>query len=188
MKQLNIQKLVLSALFLAIGLVLPFLTAQVPEVGSMLLPMHLPALLCGYVCGWPYGLAVGFVMPLLRSVTFGMPPLVPTALAMAFELAAYGAAAGWLYARLPKGKGYVCLSLVLAMLWGRLVWGLVSIPIYQWFTASPFTLALFWINGFVRAWPGIAIQLALVPLVVFTLERAGFFPLRAQRQQAPQPH
>ena len=82
------KKLTLSAAFLGLGLVLPFLTGQVPQVGSMLLPMHIPVLLCGIICGWEYGLAVGAILPLLRSVIFGMPPMYPTALAMTFELAA----------------------------------------------------------------------------------------------------
>ena len=89
------KRLVISALLLAAGLVLPFLTGGIPNFGRMLLPMHLPVLLCGFVCGWKWGLLVGFVTPLLRSVLFGMPPMVPTALAMAFELAAYGALAGF---------------------------------------------------------------------------------------------
>ena len=83
MKKNQILRLALSALFLAIGFVLPFLTGQIQQVGNMLLPMHLPVLVCGFVCGWPWGLAVGFVLPLLRSLFFGMPPMVPTALAMA---------------------------------------------------------------------------------------------------------
>ena len=82
----QIRKLTYSALYLAIALVLPFLTGQIPEIGSMLCPMHIPALLCGFVCGWPWGLAVGFVSPLLRSLLFGMPTAY-TAAAMAFELA-----------------------------------------------------------------------------------------------------
>ena len=96
-----IRKMVFSAMFLAIALLLPFLTGQIPEIGSMLLPLHLPALLCGFVCGWPWGLATGFLAPLLRSVLFGRP-LLFDAVAMAFELAAYGAAAGFLYRRSPK--------------------------------------------------------------------------------------
>ncbi|MBE6629112.1 MAG: ECF transporter S component, partial [Ruminococcaceae bacterium] len=73
-------KMVLAALFLAMAYVLPFLTGQIPEIGAMLCPMHIPVLLCGFLCGWPWGLAVGFVAPLLRSLTLGMPPLFPTAL------------------------------------------------------------------------------------------------------------
>ena len=79
----NNKKLVLSALFLAIALVLPFLTGQIPEIGSMLCPMHIPVLLCGFFCGWQYGLAVGFVAPLLRSFLFGVPYLYPMAVSMA---------------------------------------------------------------------------------------------------------
>ena len=126
MKKQSTRKLVFAALLLALGLVLPFLTAQIPQVGSMLLPMHLPVLLCGFVCGWPYGLLVGAVTPLLRSMLFGMPPLYPTAVAMAFELAAYGLLAGLFYKLLPKKPVYVYVALILAMLGGRAVWGLAQ--------------------------------------------------------------
>ena len=90
MRKKSVVKLVVAALCLALCLVLPFITGQIREIGNMLCPMHLPVLLCGFLCGWPYGLAIGFIAPLLRSVLFGMPPLFPTALAMAFELAGYG--------------------------------------------------------------------------------------------------
>ena len=116
-KKNHIKRLALSAVLLAIGLVLPFLTGQIPEIGSMLLPLHLPALICGFVCGWGWGMAVGFILPLLRSLLFGMPPMIPTALCMAFELAAYGAAAGVLY----RMKGRVYFALIGAMLIGRIV-------------------------------------------------------------------
>lgn len=76
-------------------LVLPFFTAQIPSIGSMLLPMHIPVLICGFVCGGPYGLLVGAIVPLLRSVMFGMPPML-VAIPMAFELAAYGFMTGFL--------------------------------------------------------------------------------------------
>ena len=170
----RINKLVISALLLAVGLVLPFLTGQVPQIGSMLLPLHLPALLCGFVCGWPWGLAVGFVLPLLRSTLFGMPPMVPTALCMAFEMAAYGAAAGLLYKRLG-----VYVSLVGAMIIGRLVWGAVSWLVYAAFMPNGFSLAMFWAGGFVNAWPGMVLQLAIVPLIVMALRRAKLIPVSA---------
>ncbi len=178
MKKTQIFRLVLSALFLALGFVLPFLTGQIPQVGSMLLPMHLPALVCGFVCGWPWGLAVGFVMPIARSFFFGMPPLVPTALAMAFELAGYGAAAGLLYERLPRKVWRAYGALIGAMLAGRVAWGLASWAIYALLTPNSFALATFWTGGFVNAWPGMVLQVVLVPLVVLSLERARLIPLK----------
>lgn len=171
----RILKLVLSAMMLAIGFVLPFLTGQIPEVGSMLLPLHLPALICGFVCGWPWGLAVGFVLPLMRSMLFGMPPMIPTALCMAFELAAYGALAGLMYQKTNR----VYPSLIAAMLLGRVVWGVASWAVYAMLMDSAFAIAAFWTGGFVNAWPGMALQLVLVPLVVTALKRAKFIPIAA---------
>ena len=113
--------------------------------------------------------------PLLRSVLFGMPPMVPTALAMAFELAAYGALAGVCYSRWHGGVKGVSLSLLAALVGGRLVWGLVSIPIYGLLTEQAFTLAAFWMGGFVNAWPGIVLQIVLIPAIVLALEKAKLF-------------
>ena len=84
MKQTNVRNLVLSAMFLALGLTLPFLTGQIPQIGQMLCPMHIPILLCGLVCGWKWGGVIGFITPLLRSVLFGMPVMFPNGIAMAF--------------------------------------------------------------------------------------------------------
>lgn len=169
-------RLTLSAMFLALALLLPFLTGQIPEIGSRLSPMHIPALLCGFVCGPLAGLAVGFIAPLLRSFLFGLPPLMPTALAMAFELAAYGAVAGLLYARLPKKAPYLYLTLIASMIVGRVVWGLVSFPIYG-LAGRQFSLALFWANGFASALPGILLHIALIPPILMALERARLVPL-----------
>ena len=132
MKEKNVKNyiwnLVLSAMFMAIGLVLPFFTGQIPQIGSMLLPMHIPVFLCGLICGWQYGGVVGFVLPLLRYVMFGMPPIFPTGLAMAFEMAAYGMIAGALYKH-SKWQCVVALyrSLLIAMVGGRIVWGAVMV-------------------------------------------------------------
>ena len=102
MKKQEIFKITLSAIFLAMAYVLPFLTGQVPQIGSMLCPMHIPVILCGLICGWKYGLVVGLVAPIFRSLTLGMPPLFPTALAMSVELAVYGLVSGFLYQMFPK--------------------------------------------------------------------------------------
>lgn len=178
MKKNRILRLVLSAMFLAIGFVLPLLTGQIPEVGSRLLPLHLPALLCGFICGWPWGLAVGFVLPIARSLLFGMPPMLPTGLCMAFELGAYGAVAGWLYARLSHRPRGVYAALIGAMLAGRAVWGAVSWAVYALLMPSRFAAAAFWTGAFVNAWPGIMLQMVLVPLIVLALQRARLIPLK----------
>ena len=103
-KESELFKIVLSSIFLALAYVLPFLTGQIPEIGSMLCPMHIPVLLCGFICGWKYGLIVGIIAPIFRSLTLGMPPLFPTALAMAFELGTYGLLSGLFYNVFNKNK------------------------------------------------------------------------------------
>ena len=170
MRNRNIKKLILSALFLAMALVLPFLTGQIPEIGSMLCPMHIPALLCGFFCGWPWGLMVGFVAPVLRSITFGMPPMFPVAICMAFELATYGAVAGALYQKLPKKKSSIYVALLVAMVAGRLVWGAARF-VCSGLDASAFGFGAFWAGAITTAIPGIIVQIVLIPLLVMALEK-----------------
>lgn len=98
----NVKNLTLSAMFIALGLVLPLITGEIQQIGNMLLPMHIPVLLCGFICGWAWGGLVGAVLPPLRFLIFGMPPIYPTAVAMAFELCAYGVFTGLIYAEFKK--------------------------------------------------------------------------------------
>lgn len=166
----NVKTLTLSAMFLAVALVLPFITGQIPEIGAMLCPMHLPILLCGYFCGGPWGLAVGLIAPVLRSMIFGMPPMYPTAISMAFELAAYGAISGLLYAKLPKTKASVYISLVTAMIVGRLVWGAARF-VFAGLNITAFGLQAFWAGAVTSAIPGIILQLILIPILVIALDK-----------------
>ena len=172
MNSLQIRKLTYAALFLALALVLPFITGQIPEIGKSLCPMHIPALLCGFLCGWPWGLAVGFIAPLLRSVIFGMPAMFPGAVAMAFELAVYGAVSGLLHRLLPRKKWSIYVTLIAAMLAGRIVWGIVRL-ILAGLSGSSFTWALFLAGGFTTAIPGIILHIVLIPVLVIVLERAN---------------
>jgi len=110
-KQNTLRTMILAAMFLAIAYILPFFTGQIPQVGSMLCPMHIPVLLCGFLCGWPWGLAVGFTAPLFRSATLSMPPMYPVAISMAFELATYGAVSGLLHRILPRKRISIYCSL-----------------------------------------------------------------------------
>ena len=173
--KLNVKKLVLSGLFLALALVLPFFTGQIPQIGNMLCPMHLPVILCGFVCGGGWGAAVGFVAPLLRYLLFQMPPIYPTGLAMAFEMAVYGFVCGWLYLRLSGHKWRIYPALISAMVLGRVVWGIVRL-ILAGLSAQSFTMAAFISGALLTAIPGILLQLVLVPLLVTALERAKVMP------------
>ena len=168
---LSLKKLTLSGMFLALCLVLPLLTGQIPEIGSALSPMHIPVLICGFVCGWPYGLAVGFIAPLLRFALFGMPPIFPEGVAMAFELAVYGAATGILYKLLPKKIYNIYLVLVSSMLLGRVVWG-AAMFIIAGLTSSKFQFTDFLAGAFIAAVWGIILHILLIPLVIFALEKA----------------
>ncbi len=169
LKQNNILKISLSGILLAIGMVLPFLTGQIPEIGKMLCPMHIPVLICGFLCGWKYGLLVGFILPLLRSIIFGMPVLFPNSLAMSFEIGMYGFLSG-LFSNRIKTILQLYLFLILAMLGGRLIWGLIN-PILIGLNGSIFTFKAFLAGAFINAWPGIIFQLVVIPILVFTINK-----------------
>lgn len=173
MKNENVKNLALAAMFMAIGLVLPFFTGQIPQIGNMMLPMHIPVLLCGLICGWKYGAAVGFVTPLLRSMVFGVPILYPMAVGMAFELMTYGFVIGLLYGR-SRWKCIIALyrCLIIAMLSGRIVWGLAQM-IMLGVGRDGFTYQSFLAGAFLNAIPGIIIQLILIPTVMVLLNRTG---------------
>ena len=173
----HLLRLVISALFLALALVLPLLTGQIKQIGNMLCPMHLPVLLCGYLCGPLWGMAVGAVAPLLRFVIFGMPTIMPSGLGMAAELAAYGLTIGllrhWLEPLSRRNNaGRVCsyyISLVGAMITGRLIWGLARY-LLSGLSGSAFPLSAFWAGAVANAIPGIILQLILFPLAIPALE------------------
>lgn len=170
-ERFSTKNMVTAAFFLALGMVLPFFTGQIPAIGSMLLPMHIPVLICGYVCGWQWGLLVGLIVPLLRSMTIGMPPMMPAAAAMAFELAAYGAFTGFFYDRLEKNTISIYISLAAAMILGRIVWGLASMVFYG-IMGNAFSLQLFLSGALLKAVPGIILQLVLIPVIIIALRKA----------------
>lgn len=166
----NTRKLVLAALCVALGLVLPMVFHMIPNAGSILLPMHIPVLLCGFICGWPFGLACGIVTPLLSNLFTGMPPMAVLP-GMVCELAVYGLVSGLLYARLNTGKRALnlYLALVPAMLAGRVVAGVLNALL---FSAGKYTLQAWLAASFVTALPGIVVQLLVIPLLVAVLQKA----------------
>ena len=168
MKKLNIQKLVLAGMFLAIGMFLPFATMQIQYIGQLLSPMHLPVFLCGLVLGPVYGALVGCILPLLRSVTFGMPKLFPGAVAMAFELMTYGLVSGMLYS-LSKWKCIIAVykAIIPAMIAGRIAGGIVQAILL----GGRYSFGAFITAYFVNTFPGIILQLILIPVIMVALGR-----------------
>lgn len=175
MKNKTTLKITYAAICLALCLVLPFLTGQIQQIGKMLSPMHIGVFLCGFLCGWPYGLLVGGIAPLLRSALFGQPVLFPDACAMAFELAVYGFLAGLFYKKLPKKTFNLYISLIAAMLGGRIVWGIVRFALAG-LSNTAFPLSAFLAGAFTNAVPGIILHILLVPLIVLALKKAKINP------------
>lgn len=170
-KSQNTRKLAYSAVCVALAMVLPFLTAQIPQVASALCPMHIPVLLCGFIVGPVWGLAVGFISPLLRSVLFGIPVMYPGAVSMAFELCAYGLVSGVMYKLLPKKGVYVYVSLLTAMVAGRIVWGIARF-IMAGLAGSSFPMSAFIAGAVTNAIPGIILHIVLIPVLVMAMQRA----------------
>ena len=155
----------------AVGLLLPFLTAQLQSLGNMLLPMHLPILLCGFICGWKYGLFCGAALPIIRSLLFSMPPLYPSAVTYAFELAAYGFCTGFIFLFFKKKNlTAVYVSLVSAMLIGRVIKGIASAVCYGTINKG-YSFMMFISGAFVEAVPGIILQLLVIPAVLVAIKR-----------------
>ena len=170
-----IKSLVFSSVCLSLCMVLPFLTGQIPQVGNMLCPMHIPVLLAGFLCGPWWAMAVGLIAPGLRYLIFSVPPLMPTGLCMSFELLSYGLVSGLLYQILPRKKSSIYASLIGAMLAGRIVWGIVAVIVYGTINL-PFTWTIFFTSAFLNAIPGIIVHIILIPVLVFAMQKAKIIP------------
>lgn len=171
-----VKRSILTAVCVALCVVLPQAFHSIPNAGSVYLPMHIPVLLCGLICGGSYGLLCGLAGPALSSLFTGMPAMayLPS---MMVECAVYGLAAGLVLGVLRTKKLYADLyvSLVVAMLAGRVMAGIAKALI---FSAGSYSMAA-WVTGsFVTSLPGIVIQLLLIPAIVSALMKAGLIPER----------
>ena len=164
--------LVYAAMCLALCQVLPLLTGQIPQIAQLFSPMHIPVLLAGFLCGPWWAMAVGFIAPVLRHFLFHMPAY-PTFVAMAFELAAYGLVTGLLYRKLPRRTPYIYVTLIAAMLLGRVVSGIANVVLYSLGGKEGYTMAMFLSAHFIRAWPALLLHILLIPVLVLALQRAG---------------
>ena len=181
MQMTPVKKLVFTAVCAALCLVLPMAFHAIPNAGQVVLPMHIPVLLCGLICGWPYGLVCGLIGPFLSSVITGMPPaaMLPS---MMVECAVYGLTAGLMmqYVRTGKTVSDLYISLISAMALGRVAAGFAKAWIFTP-GVSPFA----WVTtSLVTGIPGIVLQLVLLPLVLSALTRARLIPNRYPKENA----
>jgi len=171
MKRKNTKSLVASALCIALGVTLPQAFHMIPNAGTVFLPMHIPVLLCGLICGWKYGFFVGMITPALSSLITGMPSaaILP---GMVCELAAYGLVSGLIINHVSLGKRVYNLyaALICAMIVGRVFSGVLNSLIFR---AGNYSLIIWLTASFVTALPGIIIQLCAIPCLVLALEKAG---------------
>lgn len=164
------KKLVLTALFIAIGIVLPMALHSVPNGGKIFLPMHIPVLLCGIICGPFFGLMCGIITPLISSFATGMPPAAVLP-GMLCELAVYGLVSGFVMSKIKTGKSVldIYISLVTAMLCGRVTYGILNTFVFM---SGKYGFETWIAAAFVTAVPGIIVQLAVIPLIATGLKKA----------------
>ena len=171
----HVKRMTLTAVCIALCVVLPIAFHSIPDGGSVFLPMHIPVLICGMLCGWPFGFLTGLMGPLLSSLLTGMPPAAVLP-AMMVECGTYGLVSGLVLKAVRTRKVYLDLyiALVTAMIAGRVVSGIAKALIF-----SPGMALSAWVTAsFVTALPGIVIQLVLLPMVVAALMRARVVPSR----------
>lgn len=179
MNMTYVKKMVFTAVGAALCVVLPMAFHAVQNAGTVFLPMHIPVLLCGLMCGWPFGFICGLIGPALSGVLTGMPPaaMLP---AMMVECAAYGCVTGLMmrFVRTGKNLADLYISMITAMIVGRMLAGLAKAYIF-----SPGTPPFAWVTTSLLAGiPGIVIQLILIPLVVFSLTKAKLLPRRYAKE------
>lgn len=171
-----VKKAILTAACIALCVVLPMMFHAIPNAGSIYCPMHIPVLLCGLICGWPFGLLCGLAGPALSSLLTQMPPMayLPP---MMIELAVYGLVAGLVMRLVHTKHAYADLyiSLIAAMLVGRIAAGISRALI---FAAGSYSMTAWATSYFVTAWPGLVIQLVLIPSIAVALEKARLIPAR----------
>lgn len=130
--------------------------------------MHIPVLLAGFLVGPASGFIVGILAPALSHLLTGMPPGYAVPL-MSLELPVYGLMAGLMYKRLRLN---IYASLIIAMIVGRLVFGL-GLFVLGMFIKLPYTASVFFsaTGPLVAGLPGIILQLVLVPIIVAGVKR-----------------
>lgn len=172
----EVKKISLAGLFVAIGIILPVVLGSVaPEVGSVISPMHIPVLLCGYICGKKYGAVVGVSLPFIKIMVYGVPPL-HVVIPMAIELAGYGFFAGYFNEKMGDSIKGIYKSLTCSMVIGRILYGVAKYIVYSYglfgFAGGKYTLLMFLMSGAVLGGiPAIISHLIVIPCILQAVKK-----------------
>ena len=165
---MDARKLTHGGFFVALALVLPSMFHLV-GLGQVFLPMHIPVLFAGFICGPVVGMLVGMVSPVLSALLTGMPPLTPpTAQAMVIELGLYGLLTGLLFERLHLGA---YMSLIGAMFAGRVAYGAIAYAILPAFGFPRVPLWAPLLGAVGKSLPGVILQIVCIPPVISLVKR-----------------
>ena len=165
----DVRSYIFTGVFVLLSVAVPLIFHQFHMAGATYLPMHIFVLITGLLFGWRAGLLVGLLTPLASYAVAGMPAL-PVLPQIIIELSAYGLVAGILR---EKFNLRLTWSLLGAMVAGRLVLFLGVLVIYLiagkvysplGLEANPFLVVWSVIK---QGWPGIGIQLASIPAVIW---------------------
>lgn len=162
---MNTRKMVYAAVILALSIAIPAIFHFTALPGNIFLPMHLPVLVGGLLLGPVYGLIIGMLAPILNFFLTNMPP-IPMLYIMIFELGAYGFFTGFLYQKSNR----LFISLLASLVIGRIVAAIIVFILVQTMTGFDANPLVWFTGSFVKSFPGIAIQLILVPLIVSRIE------------------
>ena len=163
------KKLTLTAMCLALGVILPQAFHMIPNAGNIFLPMHIPVLICGFICGPFYGLTVGIITPCLSHIIFSMPPAMMLG-QMIVELGVYGLCTGLLNQIITINNELLkyYLVLIISMVVGRITYGICNALLFK---AGNYSLSIWLSAAFIKGLPGIIIQLVLIPTIVKTIKK-----------------
>ena len=163
------RKLTLTAMCLALGVILPQAFHMIPNAGNIFLPMHIPVLICGFICGPFYGLTVGIITPCLSHIIFSMPPAMMLG-QMIVELGVYGLCTGLFNQIITINNELLkyYLVLIISMVVGRITYGICNALLFK---AGNYSLSIWLSAAFIKGLPGIIIQLVLIPTIVKTIKK-----------------
>jgi hypothetical protein len=152
-----------TSVFVALSVALPWFAHQFNLAGQVYLPMHFFVIFAGLLLGWRTGLIVGLFTPIISYAVSGMPilPILPQ---ITVEVALYGLVAGIVREKLHLSLYW---SLLIALIAGR-IGSLIGILAFNDTVHQPIASVLLSIK---MGWPGLLIQLALIPLAAFAVKR-----------------